>query len=292
MTINPGQLRSYRNDGLVFDVHEGGRGPGRELVILLHGFPQDASSYELITPALHAAGYWTLAPDQRGYSPGARPAGIWRYQIKNLVADVLALADAVGVERFHLVGHDWGAMIAWEVARRHPQRVRSLTSLSIAHPLATARAARSGAQLLKSYYIFGFQIPLLVEAVSTAIGVGRGLGWLGMPEPFASRYGRRFATMADLWGPLAWYRAFGLAWFDTEGRDAPPEVSVPTTLIWGNRDAYVDRRSAELTTEFVTGDYRFVELDADHWLPERYPEQLAPLIIERLQTPPVAGRSA
>lgn len=273
------QIRSFQNDGLTFDVRVGGRGAP---VIMLHGFPQDASCYELIEPALHHAGFRTMAPDQRGYSPGARPISPVRYQIKHLVADVLALAQQAGVPRFHLVGHDWGAMVAWELARRYPERVRSLTSLSIGHPLASAEAARSGPQLLKSAYIFGFQVPLLAEAISLGVGVAKGLRRIGMPEPFASRYGRRFNSLRTLWGPFAWYRAFPLVAFDREGRDAPHQVRVPTTFIWGNRDAYVDRSAAELTAKYVSADYRFVELDADHWLPEKYSNRLIPLILERL----------
>lgn len=277
----PVRIQSFRNDDLVFDVRVGGPRNG-ELVILLHGFPQDASCYEQIEPALWAAGHRTAAPDQRGYSPGARPVNVLRYQLKDLVSDVLALADQAGVRRFHLVGHDWGSMVAWEASRRHPDRVLSLTALSVGHPWATMAAARRGAQLVKSAYIFAFQVPFVVEAVSRLVGVGRGLRRLGLPEPFAFRYGERFATMGSLWGPLAWYRAFPLVTLDQAGRRAPQTVRVPTTYVWGNRDRYVDRSTAELSERYVYADYRFVELDADHWLPEAEPDALVPLILHRI----------
>ncbi len=258
------------------------RWAGSELADPAAWLPAGRPATKEIAPALRAAGYRTAAPDQRGYSPGARPASILRYQIKHLVSDVLALADQAGVQRFHLVGHDWGSMVAWEVARRHPDRVASLTALSVGHPWATMAAARSGAQLAKSAYIFVFQVPWLVETWVRLYGMARGLRRVGLPEPFASRYGKRFGTMAALWGPLAWYRAFPLVTFDAAGRRAPREVRVPTTFVWGNQDAYVDRSTAERTGRYVYADSRFVELDADHWLPEAQPDALVPLILERV----------
>ena len=281
----PTRTRSFGHDGLTFDVRTGGPDSG-EVVVLLHGFPQDATSYERIEPALHAAGYRTLAPDQRGYSPGASPRSVPRYQLKHLVGDVLAIAEEAGARRIHLVGHDWGAVVAWEVARRHPDRVLTLTALSVAHPRATVAAARRGAQLVKSAYIAVFQVPFLVEGAWLAAGLASGLRRAGLPERFAERYGRRFGTLGALWGPLAWYRALPLAPFDRAGRRASAQVRVPTTFVWGNRDAYVDRSAAELTATFVDGDYRFVELDADHWLPEKEPDALVPLILDRLRGGP------
>ena len=114
---------------LVFDARAEGPADG-ELVLLLHGFPQTSLSWRHQLGALAAAGYRAVAPDQRGYSPGARPADVAEYRIERLVGDVLGFADALGVERFHLVGHDWGGAVAWQVAGRHPERLRTVTSLS------------------------------------------------------------------------------------------------------------------------------------------------------------------
>jgi pimeloyl-ACP methyl ester carboxylesterase len=120
-----------------FDARVAGPEDG-ELVLLLHGFPQTSYSWRSQLEALGAAGYRAVAPDQRGYSAGARPAEVERYAIPALVGDVIAIADELGGHRFHLVGHDWGAAVAWQVAGRHQDRLRSLTVLSVPHPSASA----------------------------------------------------------------------------------------------------------------------------------------------------------
>src|SRR3954469_22638266 len=115
--------------GLTFDVYEGGPDDG-EPVLLLHGFPQDHREYDLLLPRLHAAGLRTYVLDQRGYSPGARPAEVQAYRITEPVADAVAVLDALGIEKAHVIGHDWGAVVAWMLAGLHPDRLRTLTAVS------------------------------------------------------------------------------------------------------------------------------------------------------------------
>jgi pimeloyl-ACP methyl ester carboxylesterase len=124
------------------------------VVVLLHGFPQTSASWDDVAPLLHAAGYRTLAPDQRGYSPGARPRGRWAYRQSELVGDVVGLLNAAEVDRAHVVGHDWGGGVAWHLAIVHPERVRTLATISAPHPAAFTRAMRSSSQLLRSWYMF------------------------------------------------------------------------------------------------------------------------------------------
>ncbi|WP_374929955.1 alpha/beta fold hydrolase [Kytococcus sedentarius] len=258
---------------MVFDVRDGGP-QGGEVVVLLHGFPQDASSWQDVEPLLHGAGLRTLAPDQRGYSPGASPTATGAYRLEELVGDVVAVIDAAGADRVHLVGHDWGGAAAWAVATRHPARVASLTVLSTPHPAAFARALRTLGQLRKSWYMGAFQVPRLPELL-LAGRVGALLRRQGVPA--AERYGRRFATADSLRGPIGWYRAnAGLG-----GAIFRDPVVVPTTYVWGSRDAALGRTGAELTAHHVEGDYRFVELDADHWLPEKEAQRVADEVIRR-----------
>ena len=131
---------------------------GGDLVLLLHGFPESAAEWTHVLPRLGAAGYRAVAPNQRGYAPGARPLGVEQYRIEHLVADVAGMADALGADRFHLVGHDWGALVAWAFADRHPERLRSLSIVSVPHPQPFA-AARAGDpdQQARSTYIQGFK---------------------------------------------------------------------------------------------------------------------------------------
>ena len=268
------RLTRLDHDGLAFDVTDGGppRGPA---VLLLHGFPTDRSSWDRVAPRLHAAGLRTLAPDQRGYAPAARPRGVAAYRLEHLVGDVLALADAAGLERFHLVGHDWGGAIAWLAAGNHADRVASVTVLSTPHPAAFASALRTPGQLRRSWYMGAFQLPALPERLMAA-GFRRLMGSSGLPAEDVERYATRLARPAALTGPINWYRAVG----SSKLRAAP--VTVPATLVWGSADFALGRHAAELTARHVRGPYEFVELDAGHWLPETRPEDCAQAVIRRV----------
>lgn len=163
-----GRLTSFGRDGLVFDVVD--RGPlDGEVVVLLHGFPQRASSWDLLAPLLHASGYRTLAPDQRGYSPRARPRGRFSYRMSQLTKDVVALIEAAEPgHKVHVVGHDWGAAVAWTVAAARPDAVATLTALSVPHPAAFMRALFTSRQFLLSWYMYVFQLALDPGAVDAA----------------------------------------------------------------------------------------------------------------------------
>jgi pimeloyl-ACP methyl ester carboxylesterase len=270
------RVGQFTRGGLVFDVRDRGA-EADDAVVLLHGFPQDGSCWDAVVPALHEGGLRTLAPDQRGYSPGARPASTSAYRTAELVDDVVALLDAAGVHRAHVVGHDWGGTVAWGVAGRHPDRVHTLTVLSTPHPEAFARAVRSGSQLARSWYLAAFQVPRLPEAV-----LGRGLGpWLartGLPAPDVTRTVARMQEPGALTAALAWYRALRHS-----GREHFPTVRVPTTYVWGRRDPALGRVGAELTRASVSAPYRFVELDAGHWLPETRPVQVTSVLLDRIR---------
>src|SRR5246500_3853893 len=152
----------YRRDDLIFDVRDAGP-PDGPVVVLLHGFPQRNDSWNAVVDRLTAQGYRCLAPNQRGYSPGARPSRRRDYRISELVADVGALIDASGAQRVHLVGHDWGAAVAWRVAQQFPDRLLTVTSMSVPHPGAFLKALVTSRQGLASWYIYFFQLPRIPE---------------------------------------------------------------------------------------------------------------------------------
>ncbi len=259
----------FSRDGLSFDVRDGGSHEGAA-VVLLHGFPQEAAMWAPLEPALHDLGLRTLAPDQRGYSPRARPGGRAAYQVGELVADVVALLDAAGLAQAHLVGHDWGGGVAWETAARHPERIASLTVLSTPHPAALSWAYRHDAQQRRmSWYMAAFQLPWMPERY-LARRLFTTLRRSGMPPLEAARVARRFPTAAELAGPIAWYRALTVG-SGPRQHAQPTPISVPTALVWGSRDVALGRVAAERTAAHVTGPYRFVELDAGHWLVETEP---------------------
>jgi pimeloyl-ACP methyl ester carboxylesterase len=270
------RVDSFRRGDLTFDVRDGGP-PDGEPVVLLHGFPQDAAGWAPVEPLLHAAGLRTLAPDQRGYSPGARPPGRGAYRMSECVADVLALLDAAGLESAHVVGHDWGGAVAWWLASDHPGRVRTLTVLSTPHPGAMRRAWL-GRQALRSWYMLAFQLPFLPEwRLSDPRFARRVLTESGLPRDHAERYAARLAEPGTATALLNWYRAIPWSIRSPAGRSR-----VPTTYVWGSRDFALGRTAAEATAKFVAAPYEFVELASGHWLPETDAPEVAKTVIARV----------
>ncbi|TWH66014.1 pimeloyl-ACP methyl ester carboxylesterase [Micromonospora olivasterospora] len=206
-----GRLAIMRVDarGLTFEVRAGGPADG-EAVLLLHGFPQHGGEWDEVVPALHAAGLRTYAPDQRGYSPGARPVDVAAYRVPELVADAVALLDALGADAAHVVGHDWGAIVAWALAAGHPDRVRTLTAVSVPHPAAMAHAlATSAEQKARSSYIALFRRPGTAEKALLALDAAalrRMLGGVGGADRVA-RYAEPMREPGALTAALNWYRA-------------------------------------------------------------------------------------
>lgn len=281
------RLLAVARDDVHLSVRD--RGPlDGEPVVLLHGFPQDSSCWDEVVPPLHDAGLRTLVPDQRGYAPSSRPSGVAPYRLEELTADVLALLDAAGLERAHVVGHDWGGVVAWELAARHPDRVSGLTVLSTPHPAAFAWSLTRSRQAALSWYALAFQVPrlpelLLAHSLEPVLRAG------GLPAEHARRYAHRLASPERLGPPLAWYRALGRA-MSVRRSGATPAVTVPTTFVWGRRDPTFARAGVLRTREHVTGAYRFVELDAGHWLPECRPAVVAQEVVASAL--PARGRSA
>ena len=272
-----GTITEYSRSGLTFDVTDRGD-PSDPAVVLLHGFPADRQSWEPISERLVASGLRTLAPDQRGYSPRARPTEPYpqAYALPELVDDVVALLDAAGLERAHLVGHDWGGGLAWTLAGKHPDRVATLTALSTPHPAAVGLAMTTAPwQFARSSYMLFFQLPWLPEQV-VARGLERSLLGQGVPRAEAERYAGRMREPGALTGALGWYRGM------RHSRGALHRCRVPTTFVWGRHDLYLGRQAAERTGAMVLADYRFVEVDEGHWLPELQPELCAAEIAARV----------
>lgn len=274
-------IREVRHDGLILTVRDEGPTDG-DTVVLLHGFPQDSGCWDEVAPGLHRAGLRTLAPDQRGYSPAARPSDVSAYRLETLATDVLAVLDDAGLDRAHVVGHDWGGALAWQLGAQHPDRVQSLTVLSTPHPRAMARSLVGSLQPLRSWYTLAVQVPVVPELVLSRT-LATSLRLSGLPEDTARRYAARLSTPSDLRGPLGWYRAAAWRppWQLLSGLTGP--VAVPTSYLWGNRDPALGRSAAERTGDHVTGDYLFVEVDAGHWLPENHPDQVVETVIDRVE---------
>jgi len=265
----------FERIGLRFPVVDAGD-PNGPAVVLLHGFPQLPASFDGVLPALHAAGLRTLVPTARGYAPEARPPTRREYGAAETAADVIALLDAAGLDRAHVVGHDWGGAQAWAAAAAYPERIASLTALSTPHPAAMRWAFTHSRQAFVSWYMGLFQLPRLPELIA-ARSLATSLRSSGVPEPYVAAYAKAMAEPGALTGALNWYRGIPFSSDRTSARTV-----VPTTYVWGCNDFALSRAAAEKTADFVDGPYRFVELDAGHWLPEREPDAVAAAVLDRI----------
>jgi pimeloyl-ACP methyl ester carboxylesterase len=277
-----GELLQADVGDLTFDVRVDGPDGGRP-VLLLHGFPETSLSWAAVTPLLAEAGLRTYAPDQMGYSPGARPGEVGAYALPSLAQVTADLMTALEIPRADVVGHDWGANVAWALAAWHPDRVRSLTAVSVPHPSAYTAAYRGDPeQKERSAYIRLFWQEGKAEEVLLADGARRLRRMLGsrsetgIPEDAAAEYVEVLSAPGALTAALNWYRAMSSA--------TPVDpVEVPTTYVWSDGDVAIGRTAAEGCAGFVTGDYRFVELPGvTHWIPEQAPRELAAVILDRI----------
>ena len=248
-------------------------------VLMLHGFPESSRMWQPLLEAAAQAGFRAAAFDQRGYSPGARFADAGAYAIEELKADVMAVADRLGFERFHLVAHDWGSVVGWGVADAHPDRLLSWTSLSIPHPSAIREAnADRGTPL----YVRLFRIPGLMEAIFSF----RGFALLDrmMPRTSPAQVAEYRALLSEpgaMTAALNWYRALDPSVGATVG-----EIALPVLYIFGNRDmpVYVGEAPRSAQEKWLTGPHRSLELDAGHWLIEERREAVVSAVLEHLSS--------
>ena len=265
-----------------FDVRTAGPAGG-EAVILLHGFPQTSYEWRHQIRGLAAAGFRVVAPDQRGYSPGARPPDVADYALPLLVQDVLDLADAVGAERFHIVGHDWGAVVAWGLAVASADRVITANPVSVPHPDAFARVLNdpTSCQPAASSYFDVFVQPNSEDAFLANDGALLRAIYAGIDGAAVAEYVRVLGSKPALGAALDWYRA-NIGDRNLQGPALGP-VEVPTMFTWSDGDTALCIDGALLTEEYVSGPYRFEVLEGvNHWIPDLAPEAMTTLLLEHL----------
>lgn len=277
------EIKELQANGMTFRCRVCGLENSGEPVILLHGFPETSYMWEGILISLASRGYRCLAPDQRGYSPGARPKDINSYRINEIASDVVALADAVGFQKFHLVGHDWGSGCGWTVVELYPERVNSWSALSIPHVAAFSIAKKTDPdQKKRSWYMDFFQIPMIPETFFGFVVTGnpRSLWKLSSDEQVAD-YLSVFKEFDGRRSTINWYRAnkdFSIQYGN---------VSLPTILIWGNQDPAVGRAGVEMTKQYMKGEYSLIELDAGHALVQEKFERVNQEILNHIQRHPI-----
>ncbi len=272
-------MDQYTHNGLTFDVRDAGPADG-PVVVLLHGFPQHNDSWDAVIDRLTGQGYRCLAPNQRGYSPGARPLRRRDYRIPELVGDLGALIDASGAPQVHLVGHDWGAAVAWAAAAEMPGRLKTVAPISVPHPAAFLKSFLNSRQGLASYYMYLFQLPRLPEWTllrGSGSFMAKALRQGGQTREVAERDVRAMLEPGALTAALNWYRAMPLS----SPRSINQKVSVPTLYVWSDQDIALMPKAAHNTGRYVTGEYRFeIMPGVSHWIPDEEPDKLADLLLE------------
>ena len=270
------------SNGLSFTADVAGPADGQP-VLLLHGFPQTRHTWRAELPALAAAGYRACAPDQRGYSDGARPDGIDSYRVELLMADALGIADSMGADRFHIVGHDWGGALAWFIAAHHAERVISLSVISRPHPVAFMDAMRDDPeQPHRSRHHPAFQRAEATDNLlaDSAGPLRRAMARHGVPEPDIDAYLSTLGERDALDAAVNWYRAMGRSKIQS---NRTRSITVPTMFVWGNQDVTVGRMAAENTADHVTGPYRFEEIEGvSHFVTDEAPGVFAKLLVDHV----------
>lgn len=245
--------------------------PNGEPVLLLHGFPEFWRGWiKQITP-LADAGWRVIVPDQRGYNLSEAPKSMRAYSMGHLVGDVIGLLDHLGIKQSPLVGHDWGAAVAWGTALRRPERVKKLAILNVPHPAVMARfLSRSPRQMLKSWYIAFFQIPGLADWLLARRDFAGALAMLkasGKPTTFSPQdleeYRRAYQNSGGLTGMINWYRALARyrPSLPTETR-----LRMPVLILWGEKDIALSKAMAQASLELCDQGKLVCFPEATHWV--------------------------
>jgi epoxide hydrolase 4 len=284
--------RTVRANGLDFHVAEAGAGD--RLALCLHGFPESWFSWRHQLPLLAQLGFLAWAPDLRGYGGTSRPSGVPAYSLENLRADVAALIEASGAKQTVLIGHDWGALIAWDYAMFGRLPIAKLIIMNVPHPALAEQGLRTLKQLAKSWYIFFFQLPLLPEwalarnGCAAIAGAFRGMAVdkSRFPREVLRVYQDAAAQPGALTAMLNYYRALLRGW-RANRRRGTPQITVPTLLLWGEVDAALGKELSYGTERYV-GDLTLRYLPkVSHWVQQEAPETVNQMMQAWLTGKPV-----
>jgi pimeloyl-ACP methyl ester carboxylesterase len=258
-----------------------------DLVILLHGFPEFSYGWRKQIPALVEAGYRVWAPDQRGYNLSDKPEGVAAYNLDELAADIVGLIDAAGREKAFIVGHDWGAAVAWWLAATYPERVSRMVVMNVPHPAVMMKHVRSSvAQMLKSWYIGFFQLPRIPEMVISWNNFTNATNMLSRssrPGTFSDedleKYREAWSQPKAFHSMINWYRAMVRK---PPKSTSPLAIKVPTLLIWGVDDIALSKEMAQPSIDLCKdGKLVFIE-EASHWVQHEAAEQVNELMLAHL----------
>ena len=251
------------------------------LIVFLHGFPELWWSWRHQLRAFADAGFWAVAPDMRGYNESDKPEGVASYELEELAGDVAGLVRALGREKAIIVGHDWGAMVAWAVAQLHPSVVTRLGILNVPHPVQMTRGLMRPKQLLKSWYMFFFQLPGIPERViakNDYAYIRRTFASDGFGPEEIEPYVEAMRTPGALTAALSYYRA-AIRRVLTGRTPKPIRIDCPVLVIWGDRDSYLGKEMATPPASFVPNARVEHIPEATHWVQNAAPERVNELLL-------------
>jgi len=252
------------------------------LVVFLHGFPEHWWSWRHQLTAMSKQGFWAVAPDLRGYNESDKPKGTSAYEIEKLAGDVAGLIRALGRRDAIVVGHDWGAMVAWAFAVEHPEMLQRLAILNVPHPLQMVRGLRRPAQMKKSWYVFFFQLPFLPERLvrrNDFALIRRTFRADGFPDDQIDRYVEALRVPGALTAAIAYYRA-SFRRLLTRRVPKPGAIQRPVLVIWGDRDRALGKEMAAPPARFVPNAKVVHIPEATHWVQNDVPEKVNELLVQ------------
>jgi pimeloyl-ACP methyl ester carboxylesterase len=276
-TIKLRFMHRIAGDGVTLAVFDEGAGPP---VLLLHGFPDSSHVWRYQVPALVAAGMRVIAPDLRGFGESDKPESVRDYAITRSVADMVAVLEEVGIDRAHVVGHDWGAGLAWSLAAFVPERVERLVVMSVGHPNTLWNQTIE--QREKAWYQLLFQFTGVAEELLTRDNWKLFREW-SRGDGDLERYLADLSRPGALTAGLNWYRASAGPRLELGRRRPFPSVSVPTLGLWSSRDNYVTEDGMLRSAEHVTSSWSYERIEnASHWLQLDAAERVNDLLVEFL----------
>ena len=277
---------TIETNGIKLHVVEAGPKSGVP-VVLLHGFPEFWYGWRHQIPALVEAGCRVIVPDQRGYNLSDKPKGVKSYSVFTLVKDIIGLIDALGYEKVNLVGHDWGAVVAWALAILHPERLHRLSIMNVPHPAVMKRfLQRDLEQIRRSWYVFFFQLPWLPESgmrQDNWRGAQRALRGSGKIDTFTTddvvKYKEAWSRPGAMTAMINWYRAIM--------RYQPPmpkdlRVKVRTLMMWGMKDFALSHRMARPSMDYVDEGNLIFFPEATHWVQHDAAEEVNHYLVDFL----------
>ena len=269
------------SENLTFKCRIGGSPSKNGVIILLHGFPETSRMWEKSMDYFVSNGFYVIAPDQRGYSFGARPNFIKDYSIDKLAIDIIQISEKLNVNNFHLIGHDWGAAVGWYLTAKQPKKIKSFTSLSVPHLNAFSNSLKNNSdQKYKSYYMLLFQIRYLPEFVLKLFNfkILRAI-WGKHEAREVQSYINTFKEKNALSSAINWYRA---SYFTKISK--LEDILVPTLLIYGKRDRYLGRYAIDQTRKYVSGRYKLKIINASHWLIQECFDEVVGEILKHIKS--------